>query len=398
MSRFKYYLAFFHAYMTNMFLLAFIVFFINTHNGKPPSIGLFILITIVVLLAAWCIAHHFKLRYIYFLLPIILITTLILDFHWLSALLISYLSVLRIEYLFDDPENTMVESSLITSFLLLIAVSVFQTETTSQLIATYYILFIAQLLFYFAGRLLYLLLDNGYTITRKTIVFLTLISSFITLGIISSIAYRYGVYVAQYIVYIMLSIIVFLMRPFFGFMETIELEMPDWPEGEATDQQREDQTEMIQQESLSSQLPLDSIITIILIMLAAAGLYFFYKNRQKPTDHPEKPGSIEQHNSTNDIQKEKRSASKAPQNKIRKLYYEFEKWLAVKSMGRYRNETIDEWISRRQLEDIIDTTTLETYRRTRYMSSEVSEDEYKTYRQAIGRMKKEINTHIKKER
>lgn len=398
MSPPKYYLSFFHAYATNMFLLYFVVLFINTHNGKSPSTLPFILLVVTVLLVAWFIVRYFSLRYIYILLPVILITTIMLDFHWLSAILISYLPILRIEYLFDDLESTMTESSIIVSFILLIAISVFQTETTSESIMIYHILFIAQLLFYFAVRILCLLIDNAYSNTRKTIIFLTCTSVFITLGVILSFAYRYAVFTAQYIVYILLGIIVFLLRPFFGFLENVELEMPDLPESETSVRQGEDQGEMIQEEPLFSQLPLGSIMTVILILLVGAGLYYFYKNREKPSDHYGQAERTTQYNSVNDIQKEKYRKARVPQNKVRKLYFEFEKWLASRNMGRYRNETIDEWIGRCQLEDIIEPDTLETYRRTRYMNREVSDGEYKVYKQTIERMKKEINVYIKNRR
>ncbi|WP_211364916.1 hypothetical protein [Salinicoccus hispanicus] len=398
MSQAKYYFSFFHTYGTNMFLLYFIVLFINTHNGKAPSTLPFILLVITMMLGAWYIVHYFKLCYIYILLPVILITAILLDLHWLSALLISYLPILRMEYLFDDPEATMTEPSIIISFLLLIAVSLFQTETTSQFIMMYHILFIAQILFYFAGRIFYLLFGNVYSFVRRTAIFFTCFSAFITLGVILYFAYRYTVYAAQYIVYILLGIVVFLLRPFFSFLENVELEMPDFPDSETTDRQGEDQTEMIQEESLSSRLPLDSIITIVLVILIGAGIYYYYKKREQPSDHHKREESTSRSNSVNSILKEKGRKGEVPHNKVRKLYFEFEKWLASKKMGRYRNETIDEWIVRCQLQDIIDSDTLETYRRTRYMSSEVSDQEYKQYRQTIETMKKNISTHIKRRR
>ncbi|TVT28174.1 hypothetical protein FO441_07110 [Salinicoccus cyprini] len=398
MSQSKYYFSFFHAYATNMFLLYFVVLFINTHNGKTPSTLSFILLVIAILLCGWCVVHYFSLRYIYILLPIILAAALMLDFHWLSALLVSYLPILRMEYLYDDLEATMADLSIIITFLLLIAVSVFQTEATSEYMTLYHILLITQILFHFVGRIIYLLFDNAYSWRRRSIIFLTCFSVFITLGVALSFAYRYAVFAAQYIVFLLLSVTVFILRPFFSFLETVELEMPDLPDSETTEQQGEEQTEIIQEESLSSNYPFDSILMILLVLLLGAGLYYYYRKRSQPSEQHKAAGNNSRFNTVDTIRKEKSRKAEVPHNKVRKLYFEFERWLASKGMGRYRNETIDEWIGRCQLQDIIESSTLETYRRTRYMSKEVPNDEYKVYRQTIEKMKKEIINDIKKRR
>ncbi|OZT76526.1 hypothetical protein CFN03_11735 [Salinicoccus roseus] len=398
MSRINYYLSFFHGYTTNMFLLYFIILFLNIHNGKQPLLLSYMMVVLGVLTAGWIIVHYFRLRYIYIILPFVLVTATMLGFHWLSALALSFVPILRFEYLYDDIEDTLAAPSIIITFLLLLGVNILGSGADSSFQTEYHLLFISQVLFYFIGRIVLLLLGSPYVHRGKFTVFLSLSGIFITLGVILAIAYRYAVFSLKYIVIVLLGGMVQILKPFFAFLEDVEFEPPQLSDSERLDQtEGEESAEMVQAESTASHIPVDTIMSLLLLLIIGIGIYYFYKRREAPagqkTEKNEKEGMAIAHSSV----KKNYGKPEVPKNKVRKLYYGFEKWLASKGLGRYRNETIEEWIRRCRLEEIVDSDKLEIYRRTRYMDQETSDADYQKYKYAIDHMKQVIMQHMKKQ-
>lgn len=100
-----------------------------------------------MMVVSFVIVRHFKLGRIYFMLPIVLIVSLLLGFNWLAAVLVSYLPVLRLEYLHDDVEDQYAAVTLISTFLLLLGVNVLTTEATDAYAATFHMIFISLVVF-----------------------------------------------------------------------------------------------------------------------------------------------------------------------------------------------------------------------------------------------------------
>ncbi|WP_342388288.1 hypothetical protein [Salinicoccus bachuensis] len=398
MSRTSYYFSFFHSYGTTLFLLYFIILFLNTHNGKPPLLLSYVVIVLTIMAVSWIIAHYFRLRYIYVILPLVLVTAVMLGFHWLSALLLSFVPILRIEYLYDDIEDTLAAPSIITTFLLLLGVNILGTGADSTLLAAYHLLFISQVLFYFIGRIVFLLLGSPDVRVGKFTVFLSLSGIFITLGVILAAAYRYAVFSLQYIVVVLLGGMVHILKPFFSFLEDVDFEPPRPPDSETPDQtEGEESVEMVQTESTTSQIPVDTITTFLLILIIGIVIYYYYRKREAPTEQKTENSQSNGATAAHYSGMKDYAKPEAPKNKVRKLYYNFEKWLASKGLGRYRDETIEEWILRCRLEEIIDSDKLEIYRRTRYMDQDTSDADYRKYKHAIDHMKTAIMRNMKKQ-
>src|SRR5699024_11540351 len=124
---------------------------IYVHNVKEAFIIPFLLIVLAVMTASSCITRRFRLGRIYFMLPFVLIMALLSCFHWLAALLIAYLPILRLEYLHDDVENTISEVPLIVTFLLLIGTNILTTEETVAHSLHFHVIFLSLALFFFTA-------------------------------------------------------------------------------------------------------------------------------------------------------------------------------------------------------------------------------------------------------
>ncbi len=396
MSRLKYISLFTHTYLTDMFPVIFITLFLNVHNGKEALIIPFITIVLSVLLISFFIISRFKPIRIYFMLPVVLIIALALGFNWLAALLIAYLPIWRLEYLHDDVNNTFSNITLIVTFILLIAVNLLTTEATLTYSTHFHLIFLSLLIFFFVGRIIIHLIGNGYPIQKNLYIFSVLSSLFILIGGSIGLIYHYIVFAAKYIVVSLLNGFIFLLRPFFHMLENIEIEHPELEENKLPESgDAENIQQKFNQESAASQIPVDTIMTVLFVIALIAVFYVYYSKRNQPSAER---GSSIMGNSTSIVHSKRALAhekKKAPENRVRKVYFEFEKWLASKNMGRYHNETIAEWIQRHDLFEIIDKQRLSIYMETRYRDKEVTDEDYRKYKENISLIKDDIKKYIK---
>ena len=396
MSRMKYTLLFAHTYLTDMFLLLFIVLTINVHNGKEALIIPFLLIVLAVMTASSFITSRFRLGRIYFMLPFVLIIALLSGFHWLAALLIAYLPILRLEYLHDDVENTISEVTLIVTFLLLIGTNILTTEETVAHSLHFHVIFLSLALFFFTGRIFIHLIGNGWPMRKNVCMFVTLSGLFMLLGFSLGLVYHYIVFIAKYIVVLLLNGFIFLLRPFFHILENIEIEEPELEEETLPDSEGEDEIRPeFDQDSPVAHLPVETIMVGLFIIAVIAVLYIYYKKRKQP--QTDKTGREQGFPASTSVtsQRAKPVQIYVPEERVRKVYFDFEKWLAAKDMGRYQNETIPEWADRLELTDIIDKQRLTTYIETRYSDMKADDRDFRIYKKNIRMMKKEINGYIK---
>lgn len=399
MSSMKYISLLSHTYLTDMFLLCFLVLYLNVHNGKEPLIIPFATIVLLIMVLSFFIVNHFKLKAIYTLVPLILIPALFLDFHWVSALMISYLPVLRLEYLHDDAENSFSNITLSVTFILLIGTNTLPTEATLDHQIYFHFILICMLLFYFTGRITVYLMDNQFTFTKNLNILLICSGILIALGTALGLVYHYIIFGMKYIVMLLLNAFVFLLRPFFNVLENVEFETPELPaEGQDTVQDEETLQEQHEADAAVTAIPVETIMGIIFLIILIIAIYIYYKKREGPVSGKEKQRTETTVTITNEENRTVGRNVKAPEGKVRKVYFDFEKWLAQNGMGRYHNETINEWIRRLNIDGIVDRNRLKVYMEARYSDTSANENEFNQYEENIQMMKKEIKAYKKKEK
>lgn len=77
-----------------------------------------------------------------------------------------------------------------------------------------------------------------------------------------------------------------------------------------------------------------------------------------------------------------------PKNEIRRLFYEFEKFMAKQGGGRKYNETVEDWFTRIHVNNELKHIITKTYQSVRYGEKEISKDDRDRYRQALKELKK----------
>jgi hypothetical protein len=82
--------------------------------------------------------------------------------------------------------------------------------------------------------------------------------------------------------------------------------------------------------------------------------------------------------------------SNRPKNEIRRLFYDFEKFMEKLGHGRSYNETVEDWFIRINASDELKTIVAKTYRRVRYGEKEVTKEEKAQFTRALKELKKAI--------
>ncbi|RXI98637.1 hypothetical protein DS745_20190 [Anaerobacillus alkaliphilus] len=83
-------------------------------------------------------------------------------------------------------------------------------------------------------------------------------------------------------------------------------------------------------------------------------------------------------------------SSSRPKNEIRRLFYDFEKFMAKQGEGRRHNETVEDWFKRMSFNDDHKDVIVTTYESVRYGDKEVSKTEKEHYRRVFKELKKEL--------
>ncbi|MCT8137275.1 hypothetical protein H1D32_05660 [Anaerobacillus sp. CMMVII] len=82
--------------------------------------------------------------------------------------------------------------------------------------------------------------------------------------------------------------------------------------------------------------------------------------------------------------------SNRPKNEIRRLFYDFEKYMAKHGEGRKFHETIEDWFSRVNASQELKDYVARTYRNVRYGNQEISKDDKERYRRSLKEIKKKL--------
>src|SRR5699024_12555476 len=83
----------------------------------------------------------------------------------------------------------------------------------------------------------------------------------------------------------------------------------------------------------------------------------------------------------------KQENKKAPADKVRRMYFNFEKGTSSKGYGRYKDETIEQWFSRLSLEEHISISKLQYYQKMRYKDKVLTDEEFKLLKNYIKEFK-----------
>lgn len=393
MSRIKYQVTFLHAFLVEMTFLLSIHLFLNIHNtaGERNHLLFFLTVIIAQYIAARLIFWKLPGKYVYLLVPVTLTVTLLSGDYFLSALLISTLPVWRLEQLHYSMDDSYAPQSIVAGLVWLIIITMISTPEIDAHLDTFNIIFIAALAVYVTGRMFTLAMDSGYG--KRPYIKLTsiLILIFIGLSVLVTQVYRFTVFALSYAVIFLLNAMVFMLRPFFDFLEGVELDYPEdaFQEDEAQLDGYQSPDEVISETNQVLGIPFGAIVLTLVVIAAIFAIWSYFRKREttkREDDHAHQTPNTVDHTPVTAPR-----PKKAPAGKGRKVYFDFEKWAARKGYGRYTDETIEQWFRRLSLDKHSSVSKLEHYQTMRYKDKELTEDELEKLNVYIREFKNILN-------
>lgn len=390
MTSVKYHLTFAHQYLTEMFLLVMLGILLNILNTTEHTTHLISMtaVLIIQLAVSHILAGRFKLTSIYIMVPVFIIIMILLGHYWLTALLIPALSAFRLEQLHDNLENSMAHKAIVSALVFLVFLNILSPGAAAEDTGLFHYIFIAMTLFYFTGKIITLLSDNRYRPKASIKIFTLLTGIFIFTAGIIYLLYTPVMSGIHFIIRRLLYGFAVLISPVFNIFEAIELPYPDMEDEEIVIEEGDGDFDIERSTDALLSVNMGVILGIIFILMITVIIILYFKKRNAP-----------QKQKTSDVKnqyKESRPAQtymdkrKAPDTRVRKTYFNFEKWLSKRGYGRYKDETIHEWLNRLSLGDIIPEEEIQTYIEYRYKDRALNDEEFKTFEDNIKHMKKRL--------
>ncbi|CAD2081545.1 hypothetical protein GCM10007275_20820 [Jeotgalicoccus coquinae] len=395
MNKMKYYSMFVFYFIVEMFVPVFIGVLINIHNTSSGSSYLLplIIVLIVMLALSHFIADRFSLSAVYILVPIGIVMLMATGSYWLTAFLVTGFAVWTLEQLHDNINNHYNDKMLVIMFVLLIIINMINSPVlqTNQLLI--HLISLGMFVFYFPGRIIILMTGSGYGVFPRARIFVLATVLLLSAATLFTGVYKYVVFAVQTIFIFLLNGFIMMLRPFFSFLETVEFKFPDM---EQEQMEVNDDGDAVNDTFESTAAVSEVPVMTILAVLAAAGiavfLIMYFKKRSRPGKVSAEDQTYKTTVAESTSEKRKNSGVSAPDSRVRKQYYMFEKWLAERDLGRYHGETIDEWAGRLNLGHGVNKVMLERYKRYRYDSREMSQDEFIEFKEMIKKFKRTIDS------
>lgn len=381
-------------YTVTIFTWLLAVVVINMLNGKEHNAVSYILITLALLVAYYFFFRDKGRRFIYVLFPIVAIAMWFLDYYWLAILIGAFLPILKLEYLHHDENASRPELTIVYSFVIVMTLNFISFKVIETYMIWLYAIVIAQVIYYFIGRFVVLTYKNGRPLFSNLKVSFSAITSFIIIGLAFGLSFRYIIHYSTYVILFLINGFIFLLRPLFNSLENVQLEYPAMEEEEIPEEMGEAEDTPITPNSneFIENFPFELVAVIGLIVAVIIALFIYFKNRgdmaRKNVDEDDVHNTVKQVNPIRT--KHGFKSTESPDDKVRKVYFEFERWLAKNNVGRYHNETITDWLKRHDFLSIIQTEDFDTYRKVRYYGEHVDEDEFKQFVKRIDEIKTDI--------
>lgn len=376
-------------------------------RSEPNTIGFFVWLGFAV--GFYLIVKAFfksQLKYMHLLLiaiPMFLIAILLGFTPIQSATLSGFLAWRLISHEKDpelESEMYFVSTSALLVLLAYLTAHYGQLPNVNVLVW----MLIVQVLFLVIGRLVYNLdLKFGDQVLTKKIQ-TTLVILLITFGLASIVQLIFPMIrnVFYLVVNSVISVLMFLLSPIFNWAESIEpaekegeIEESDW---ERNQEGQEEYTPLDGEMMITS----EHLLIASLIIIAVIIVVLILKNKDqllsKIQFHKETSDLVLESSRVNEKKLWKRhNTQKAPQNDIRKAFYKLEKWAGQKGVGRYHDESIDEWLIRYELNELIDESAVDIYKNVRYGQYSVEPSQKKRYFKQIDLLKQNLKQHIANE-
>ncbi|CAD2077329.1 hypothetical protein [Phocicoccus pinnipedialis] len=387
----------FPKYVIEMMTVIVILAELNATFNETPKLLFNSIVLILVFLIGTIITNKARSYVLYYFVPFFFILFLLVGNNVLVAMLYSVISVFRFDRLYMDRMTDFQKYAIVVSLIVVILSQFIRTGIISPDNYMFYSsMFIVQLISYFILKIVAQMTDDNIKVSDylNTIIFVGLILT--AGGAVVGILFKGISSLVKLALVGILNAIFFLMKPLFVWMDKLEFETPEFVEeentGESLDETVLDLIHNTKQESLLERLPLDMIIIgIIVVAFIIMVIVLVMRSKNDAVIENEKLDIKIVPIPINKIRE--RIKLKKPKDPIRQVYFDFERWVNRIGIGRYTDETIEEWIAREELSDVFSTEEIEIYSKVRYGSHSFTD--VSIFKAHINAIKNKIKAKIK---
>lgn len=343
---------------------------------------------LLLFFASQAVAKRFSLKFIYLLIPFSAFALVLFNFHWVVALIFSSIAALCLEKHFFRLSQAFIPHLLLLLWIGQIVIYLFQTTLIRSLsMQNFWLWLLMVVIFYLGNFLLNVVSANS---NKKA----TIINASFWLGVLvllTTIIVMSYPYIIGALSWISSGILQWVVSTF----RIDQLDIKPYLIEETTVLP---ETSLINDSSKSSEMIkvatqnpqiffwLMQLIGLVLFLWLGKKIYQYFKKRGQINIQIFNEQVI-QSESTGWIKRSTKERRTVPNSQIRKEYFKFEKWLAKNGIGRYDDETIQDWLKRTNLDQTFDKTIIEQYQRYRYSGQDLTANEFETFRQKIQQMK-----------
>ncbi|MFC0015973.1 MULTISPECIES: DUF4129 domain-containing protein [Allobacillus] len=188
--------------------------------------------------------------------------------------------------------------------------------------------------------------------------------------------------------------------PLFEWFNRQQAEIETTPNGEQENISQEEQNVLEQAREQTETISAETIMYIIIgaCIISAIGIYYRHRNRlirkKSKTADEEKMQMETEKLSFRFSDLKENLKRKAPKSEIRKAFFELERWAAKRKLGRYDDETVEQWLHRLQLDTNRYADVIDFYQTVRYGEQHLTEDEKRQYTDQLIELKNTLKQKL----
>ncbi|MFC0014218.1 MULTISPECIES: MFS transporter [Allobacillus] len=385
----------FYQYILELFPIWIVIYFFHMQNNLGASLISFFCLAIV----AYAVSTLVFLKSgkpLIALGPILAAgLAFLFGYHYVLVIVMAIVLFVRIESHLLKPDQDHEEKILISTLVMSVVAYEF---INGHPYANNYLLIAAVFLFTFLlGRfLLYYFSDpdGANNVGKKKAIWFLSIALLLFVGTYSlTTLFPYIRLLFGYVFYGVLMALAWIVSPIMQLTEYINIEPPEIesiksdPEFVTGPEQQRTETTMLGAYIEWFLYGVGGLIILLLVFL-----FLRYRRNLVREDATQREQTITvKRNRTTEQRFWKGNRHQAPKNPIRKMYYRLEKWATDQNVGRYRDETIDEWLDRQQIFGHERQEVIELYEKIRYAEKD-DESRAKSFQDNISLLKQMLKS------
>ncbi|MDV2581879.1 hypothetical protein [Alkalibacillus haloalkaliphilus] len=384
-----------YQYVLELFPLLIFISFDYIGSNQWPPLTEFIILTLVIAPITSMVLYRIGGRVaVYAAIPVVFLAAVLLGFSLIYGAIIAILTVVRIENRYIKTDEDVEAIVLLFTFFASIIAFLFLYTTVGDFASYFIFVFAVQIITWLVGRLTYYFIRDekaaNDSLSKKAYVILSSVGVITLVSYLLYVLFPYIKFGFAYLLHWGLLVFAWLMSPIFNMAENFEANPPVLDEEEDDDELGFGQSTVDERvHNTSNLLENVGLIIIIAIVTVLVILYIKYRNRLKLHKDEVREGyeKVEKEKTAGRMFFKRRSRAKRPSHRVRRAYFDLEKWAAKHDVGRKEHETIDEWVNRLGLYEEVDSSILEVYKTVRYKQDEDLDFNESQYLKAIQTMK-----------